>query len=94
MHNVLRCPFIFIFGESVRTIVHYLPDFIVLGSEKDMHAIFPIGEIATIKEWKAVDRMTFRHVILTSHCAQKLGSLKKLRPTLIPIETHRPRGEG
>ena len=77
MHDVLRCPFTFILGKNIRTTVDYLLDFIFLGSEKDMHAVFPIGEIATIKEWRAVDKMSFRFEIPTSHHTKKLGSLMK-----------------
>ena len=36
--------------------------------------------------------MTLRHIIFTSHRTQKLGSLTKLRPALIPIKTQTERG--
>ena len=71
MHDVLRCPFTFILGKNIRTTVDYLSDFLLLGTEKDMHAVFPTGKIVAIKEWWAVDGMTLRHVISTGHRTQK-----------------------
>ena len=55
MHDVLRCPFTFILGKNIRTTVDNLLDFIFLGTEKNMHAIFPICKIVAIKEWWAMN---------------------------------------
>ena len=71
MHDVLRCLFTFILGKNIRTTVDNLSYFIILGMEENMHAVFPIGKIAIVEERRAVDGMTFRHVISTGHRTQK-----------------------